>query len=180
MRIWDCSLSTARWSTRGRSGRDGARPRSSTQRSHPCPLGGGPPGQQRVRRSVLRPEGIIFDNVVSSTEAIEQLLMSTYDLVITDLGRRWSSDASQEATTTFGRMPLSSLPCGRALPRVSRPTASLGVARAGGPEGDVERQRAQRHTSLCLVISGAHRSSADPRHRRTRRCRWCSCTLPSG
>ena len=34
---------------------------------------------------------------LTGPEAIEQLLMSTYDLVITDLGRRWSSDASQDA-----------------------------------------------------------------------------------
>ena len=55
------------------------------------------PANNEYERSVLRAEGMIFDNVVSSTEAIEQLLMSTYDLVITDLGRRWSSDASQRA-----------------------------------------------------------------------------------
>ena len=55
------------------------------------------PANNEYERSVLRPEGMIFDNVVSSTEAIQQILMATYDLVITDLGRRLSSDASQQA-----------------------------------------------------------------------------------
>ena len=63
------------------------------------------PANNEYERSVLRPEGIIFDNVVSSTEAIEQIRMSSYDLVITDLGRRWSSDASQQAGRDLLRHP---------------------------------------------------------------------------
>jgi CheY-like chemotaxis protein len=52
------------------------------------------PANNEYERSLLRPQGLVFDNVVSSAEAIEQLLTSTYDLVITDLGRRLSSDRS--------------------------------------------------------------------------------------
>ena len=63
------------------------------------------PANNEYERSVLRPEGMIFDNVVSSTEAIEQIRMSSYDLVITDLGRRWSSDASQQAGRDLLRHP---------------------------------------------------------------------------
>ena len=55
------------------------------------------PANNEYERSLLRPDGIVFDNVVSTAEAIEQLGTSTYDLVITDLGRRWSSDRSQQA-----------------------------------------------------------------------------------
>lgn len=55
------------------------------------------PANNEYERSVLRQKGIVFDNVVSSGEAVEQLLLTTYDLVITDLGRRWSSDASGSA-----------------------------------------------------------------------------------
>jgi CheY-like chemotaxis protein len=60
------------------------------------------PANNEYERSLLRPDGIVFDNVVSTAEAIEQLSTSTYDLVITDLGRRWSSDRSAVA----GRMLL--------------------------------------------------------------------------
>jgi CheY-like chemotaxis protein len=55
------------------------------------------PANSEYERSLLRGDGIVFDNVVSIAEAIEQLRTSTYDLVITDLGRRWSSDRSQVA-----------------------------------------------------------------------------------
>lgn len=55
------------------------------------------PANNEYERSLLRPDGIVFDNVVSTAEAIEQLRFSTYDLVITDLGRRSSSDRSQQA-----------------------------------------------------------------------------------
>jgi CheY-like chemotaxis protein len=55
------------------------------------------PANNESERSVLRRDGIVFDNVVSTREAIEQIRSSTYDLVITDLGRRWSSDRSQRA-----------------------------------------------------------------------------------
>ena len=53
---------------------------------------------------MIRPAGVIFDNVVSSAEAIEQLLMSSYDLVITDLGRR--NDGSQDAGRDLLRHPV--------------------------------------------------------------------------
>ena len=59
------------------------------------------PANNEYERSFLRPRGFVFDNVVSSSEAIEQLLTSTYDLVITDLGRRWSSDRSADAGRTL-------------------------------------------------------------------------------
>jgi hypothetical protein len=49
---------------------------------------------------------IVFDNVVSTAEAIEQLTTSTYDLVITDLGRRWSSDRSHVAGRTLLEHPV--------------------------------------------------------------------------
>jgi CheY-like chemotaxis protein len=55
------------------------------------------PANNEEERSVLRRDGIVFDNVVSTREAIEQITSSTYDLVITDLGRRWSSDQSARA-----------------------------------------------------------------------------------
>jgi CheY-like chemotaxis protein len=55
------------------------------------------PANNERERSILRQDGIVFDNVVSTREAIEQLTTSTYDLVITDLGRRWSSDRSARA-----------------------------------------------------------------------------------
>jgi CheY-like chemotaxis protein len=55
------------------------------------------PANNERERSALRPGGIAFDNVVSTREAIEQLRTSSYDLVITDLGRQWSSDRSGEA-----------------------------------------------------------------------------------
>lgn len=55
------------------------------------------PANNEYERAELRTNGLVFDNVVSTTEAIEQLKTSTYDLVITDLGRRWSSDGSLEA-----------------------------------------------------------------------------------
>ena len=55
------------------------------------------PANNEKERARLRPEGILFDNVVSTTEAIEQLSFSRYDLVITDLGRLRSSDRSRAA-----------------------------------------------------------------------------------
>jgi CheY-like chemotaxis protein len=55
------------------------------------------PSNNEYERSLLRRDGIVFDNVVSTAEAIEQLRTSTYDLVVTDLGRRWSSDRSRDA-----------------------------------------------------------------------------------
>ena len=55
------------------------------------------PANNEHERAELRANGIVFDNVVSTMEAIAQLQTSTYDLVITDLGRMWSSDGSLEA-----------------------------------------------------------------------------------
>jgi CheY-like chemotaxis protein len=64
------------------------------------------PANNEYERSRLRVEGIVFDNVVSSAEAIEQLRLSTYDLVISDLGRRWSSDRSETAGVHLLRDPV--------------------------------------------------------------------------
>ena len=44
------------------------------------------PANNEYERKLLREHGIVFDNVVSTTEAIEQLGNEAYDLVITDLG----------------------------------------------------------------------------------------------
>jgi CheY-like chemotaxis protein len=55
------------------------------------------PANNEQERAHLRPEGILFDNVVSTHEAIEQLRFGHYDLVITDLGRLGSSDRSATA-----------------------------------------------------------------------------------
>jgi CheY-like chemotaxis protein len=55
------------------------------------------PANNETERRLLRPHGIVFDNVVSTDEAKEQLANETYDLVITDLGRRGSSDRSSSA-----------------------------------------------------------------------------------
>ena len=59
------------------------------------------PANNEYERGLLRPAGIIFDNVVSTREAIEQLKNETYDVVITDLGREGSSDRSHDAGATF-------------------------------------------------------------------------------
>jgi CheY-like chemotaxis protein len=64
------------------------------------------PSNNERERSILRPDGIVFDNVVSTREAIEQLATSTYDLVITDLGRRWSSDRSERAGYALLKDPV--------------------------------------------------------------------------
>ena len=55
------------------------------------------PANNEAERKWLRPHGIVFDNVVSSSEAIDQLVNESYDLVITDLGRPGSSDRSATA-----------------------------------------------------------------------------------
>ncbi len=64
------------------------------------------PANNERERSLLRPAGIVFDNVVSSREAIDQLQNETYDLVITDLGREDSSDHSGDAGAEFLRNPV--------------------------------------------------------------------------
>ena len=55
------------------------------------------PAYNEVERRKLRPHGIVFDNVVSTAEAREQIRHETYDLVITDFGREHSSDQSETA-----------------------------------------------------------------------------------
>jgi CheY-like chemotaxis protein len=101
------------------------------------------PANNELERSLLRAEGIVFDNVVSTAEALEQLRSSTYDLVVSDLGRRSSSDRSQTA--------------GRAL------LASPEIANGGPPVviyagRDAVRQEAE------LVALGAFGVSRDRSH----------------
>jgi CheY-like chemotaxis protein len=59
------------------------------------------PANNELERAKLRPFGIVFDNVVSTHEAVEQLAFESYDLVITDLGREHSSDRSSTAGSAF-------------------------------------------------------------------------------
>jgi CheY-like chemotaxis protein len=59
------------------------------------------PANNEIERAKLRPFGIVFDNVVSTHEAVEQLAFESYDLVITDLGRERSSDRSFTAGSAF-------------------------------------------------------------------------------
>ena len=59
------------------------------------------PANNEYERKWLRPHGIVFDCVVSTEEALEQLVNETYDLVITDLGRQGSSDRSPTAGAAF-------------------------------------------------------------------------------
>jgi CheY-like chemotaxis protein len=63
------------------------------------------PSNNEFERKTLRPHGIVFDNVVSTAEAVEQLANENYDLVITDLGRADSSDRSQTAGASFLKHP---------------------------------------------------------------------------
>ena len=63
------------------------------------------PANNELERQLLRPEGIVFDNVVSTSEAIDQLVNESYDLVITDLGRKGSSDHSNDAGANFLQHP---------------------------------------------------------------------------
>jgi CheY-like chemotaxis protein len=64
------------------------------------------PANNEIERKLLRPHGIVFDNVVSTDEAVEQLGAESYDLVITDLGREGSSDRSATAGATFLDQPI--------------------------------------------------------------------------
>ncbi|MBK6972724.1 MAG: hypothetical protein IPH26_07125 [Sterolibacteriaceae bacterium] len=64
------------------------------------------PANNESERKLLRVHGIVFDNVVSSGEALEQLAKESYDLVITDLGRRDSSDRSATAGAAFIEQPV--------------------------------------------------------------------------
>jgi len=64
------------------------------------------PANNEFERKLLRPHGIVFDSVVSTAEAIEQLVNESYDLVITDLGRQGSSDRSASAGAAFLDQPV--------------------------------------------------------------------------
>jgi CheY-like chemotaxis protein len=64
------------------------------------------PSNNEFERKWLRPHGIVFDSVVSTGEAIEQLTVESYDLVITDLGREHSSDRSATAGAAFLDQPI--------------------------------------------------------------------------
>ena len=64
------------------------------------------PANNEVERKWLRPHGIVFDSVVSTDEALEQLTHESYDLVITDLGREHSSDRSATAGAAFLDQPI--------------------------------------------------------------------------
>jgi len=64
------------------------------------------PANNELERKLLRGHGIVFDNVVSTGEALEQLANDSYDLVITDLGRRRSSDRSEIAGETLIEHPM--------------------------------------------------------------------------
>lgn len=64
------------------------------------------PANNENERRWLRPHGIVFDCVVSTAEALEQLASESYDLVITDLGRKDSSDRSWSAGADFLDQPV--------------------------------------------------------------------------
>ena len=64
------------------------------------------PANNEFERKWLRPHGIVFDSVVSTDEALEQLANESYDLVITDLGREHSSDRSATAGVAFLDQPI--------------------------------------------------------------------------
>jgi CheY-like chemotaxis protein len=64
------------------------------------------PSNNEAERRWLRPHGIVFDCVVSTAEALEQLESESYDLVITDLGREGSSDRSATAGAAFLDQPI--------------------------------------------------------------------------
>lgn len=64
------------------------------------------PANNEFERKWLRPHGIVFDSVVSTDEALEQLANESYDLVITDLGREHSSDRSATAGAAFLDQPI--------------------------------------------------------------------------
>lgn len=63
------------------------------------------PSNNEGERDRLRMHGLVFDNVVSTREALLQLTQESYDLVITDLGRRTSSDRSSAAGTDLLEHP---------------------------------------------------------------------------
>ena len=101
------------------------------------------PANNERERALLRPDGIVFDNVVSSAEAVAQLELGSYDLVITDLGRRGSSDRSRVA--------------GRAL--LASP-----VVRDGGPPVVVYAGRSAVAQQAELLALGAFGVAPDREH----------------
>jgi CheY-like chemotaxis protein len=64
------------------------------------------PSNNEFERKHLRQHGLVFDCVVSTDEALQQLETETYDLVITDLGREHSSDRSFTAGEDFLDQPI--------------------------------------------------------------------------
>jgi CheY-like chemotaxis protein len=64
------------------------------------------PANNEAERRWLRPHGLVFDCVVSTEEALEQLANESYDLVITDLARPHSSDRSSTAGAAFLEQPI--------------------------------------------------------------------------
>jgi hypothetical protein len=99
------------------------------------------PANNEYERQLLRPHGIVFDNVVSTREAIEQLRNESYDLVITDLGRGSSSDRSEDAGARFledpavqvaGWLPAAS-PWSSSPPRLVSPSPTCRSSRTGTP-----------------------------------------------
>jgi len=64
------------------------------------------PSNNEYERKRLRPHGLVFDCVVSTEEARQQLENESYDLVITDLGREHSSDRSATAGEDFLDQPI--------------------------------------------------------------------------
>ena len=83
------------------------------------------PANNEIERASLRPSGIIFDNVVSTGEATDQIAFESYDLVITDLGRPGSSDRSFTAGYAFLDHPS----VRKAGPPVIVYTGRIGVAK---------------------------------------------------
>jgi CheY-like chemotaxis protein len=101
------------------------------------------PANNERERSMLRPDGIVFDNVVSTREAVEQLMTSTYDLVITDVGRSSSSDRSYSAGEDLLRAP---------------------VIRSGGPPVIIYAGWRALEREAELVALGARAVTADYAH----------------
>jgi CheY-like chemotaxis protein len=64
------------------------------------------PDRNENERALLREHGLVFDNVVSTREALAQLENERYDLVITDLGRAGSSDRSEHAGARLLALPV--------------------------------------------------------------------------
>lgn len=92
------------------------------------------PANNEGERARLRPHGLVFDNVVSTSEALAQMAFAPYDLVITDLGRSGSSDRSSQAGHQFLAEP---------------------ALRNGGPPVVVYGNLAARIRAKALLAQGA-------------------------